>query len=1490
MRKFLLLLTLLPSVSAFAANHYITVSGTGAKTGVDWNNSCQGFSGNCAGSAMVRGDFYYVAGGTYDDGITSALIFSAAQSGTTLVTVKGATAADHGTATGWTSSLGVDATPATFPEDNSAFQINSGYLVIDGNTGPPWNGAVIPNTALYGFHMAPPSPCGDESNYNIGQGGDTIPSVFFYNTYFEACITSTNGTVAIGATTTTTINGLTVAHDFFLNYEDNVNTSTNTGFNTTTNVTYDHNYSYGGNSNTNNHGNLVDLEATVTNVVITNNVFRSCVGTTCLGANDNGDGCGSGGWGPSQITGNIFILDANSNIGDRIIGPTTLCWMHDTTVALNTFIGVQPQNENAVQNFQGCFAGGECSHATNNSYLDNLVYSANCQLLSGTGVTTFDYNFYSNCQAGSSPPSEAHSQVASFNPFINYSSSNLGLLTQPVSSCSSTSAICFGLAQSSPTVDAFGNPYSVGGGFPRGAIAFVSGAPSFTWTPTVTNGSLTGTNCGAGSYSSGTLIGACTPVPNAGYMFSSWSSVTGSAGCSGSVSPCPQFAITANSTATANFVAANFTLSTATAGSGSGTVSGGSCAGSHAFGSSFSCTVAPATGSTLSSVTGCGGTGSTTYTGTMPSSNCTVTATFAQSTAATPTFAPAAGSYATPQRVVPSCSTPNSTIFYTTDGSTPTGSSAAASAFGIYVYQNQTLKAICTASGYANSGTASSAYTIAAHPFSMNLTTTSSSVDPVPFPIWNRACCGSNVAAYEPARQSFTLSGFHNWINQTVANGQYFWYTIQGFPGWMTGLSFVESAPPLDLHTSALCQGVLAGVTTTDCSLREFVAQLASDRTGLTSRPSSPVTCPHLDVLEGMNEFNTDSIPASSTGWTGLYTDLAQVESDEAAEIHLWCSNTLFAFGSVSAITGSHANGEDGHFDVAMETALADLKALPNPTYPDLITWHPYPARNNVSPVPFPTTNVSNSDPKCTTANVPNSSCYVDILNQVETLLGTAVLQNPAIKSFAMNIPLRGSEGGFGTLSELLGSPSATATQFAIASSVVTVTAPNTFTSGEQITLQGWQVGTYFNGQVVTVLSTGLSASQFEFNFAHADMVLTNDSGTAADLTSTEYLRSAWTAQHAIILGSEPVDVIMDYAGNDPIWGCYWQCNGSNSGHLQAFTQSQTWIAAHRPTAACTATAVTGGNFWTCPSGSTAEYAWFDGWYPATTTQSTAFNTQQNLEGTTSATGGSITVGQEPVLLTNSTVYTFAIGTAGTGSGTTSGCISGSFPPATAIGPCSATAGTNSTFTGWSGTGSASGASGTSPYSFTLNANSTLTATFTMDSFYTLGVNVVGGGSVSGPNCAPWSYVAATVIGPCTANAASQYTFTGWSGTGSCSAATGTGTASCTLNANSTLTATFTLDTYTLSTATNGTGSGTLTCSPSSLPAGGSYSCTATASSGSLLAAISGCGGSGGAVFTGTMPAANCTVTATFNLFIAPPTMLIQGTVPAIEGKVIIPQ
>jgi ribosomal protein S27E len=82
-------------------------------------------------------------------------------------------------------------------------------------------------------------------------------------------------------------------------------------------------------------------------------------------------------------------------------------------------------------------------------------------------------------------------------------------------------------------------------------------------------------------------------------------------------------------------------------------------------------------------------------------------------TVSTPTFSPEAGTYTSAQSVEISCATSGATIYYTTDGSTPTSASTVYSA-PIDVSSTTTIKAYATASGMNDSAVASATYTIGA--------------------------------------------------------------------------------------------------------------------------------------------------------------------------------------------------------------------------------------------------------------------------------------------------------------------------------------------------------------------------------------------------------------------------------------------------------------------------------------------------------------------------------------------------------------------------------------------------------------------------------------------------------------------------------------------------------------------------------------------------------------------------------------------------------
>lgn len=78
----------------------------------------------------------------------------------------------------------------------------------------------------------------------------------------------------------------------------------------------------------------------------------------------------------------------------------------------------------------------------------------------------------------------------------------------------------------------------------------------------------------------------------------------------------------------------------------------------------------------------------------------------------------------------------------------------------------------------------------------------------------------------------------------------------------------------------------------------------------------------------------------------------------------------------------------------------------------------------------------------------------------------------------------------------------AAVTATSVSSDVLTVTADNDLTAGQSVLLEG-TAESFLNGQTVTVLSTGLSATQFTASFATADYSNPSDTGTASPADQT---------------------------------------------------------------------------------------------------------------------------------------------------------------------------------------------------------------------------------------------------------------------------------------------------------------------------------------------------------------------------------------------------
>lgn len=147
-------------------------------------------------------------------------------------------------------------------------------------------------------------------------------------------------------------------------------------------------------------------------------------------------------------------------------------------------------------------------------------------------------------------------------------------------------------------------------------------------------------------------------------------------------------------------------------------------------------------------------------------------------TVATPTFSPAAGTYNEAQNVTISCTTAGATIYYTTDGTAPTTSSAVYST-PIAINETTTVKAMGVKAGMTNSSVATATYTIQQMPA---ITTIAD--------LWEfAATAGSSTPSQPNANVTFNdwyVTGVKN-SQVCVSDGQYGFVIYQSGHGFVAG-------------------------------------------------------------------------------------------------------------------------------------------------------------------------------------------------------------------------------------------------------------------------------------------------------------------------------------------------------------------------------------------------------------------------------------------------------------------------------------------------------------------------------------------------------------------------------------------------------------------------------------------------------------------------------------------------------------------------------
>jgi hypothetical protein len=207
-------------------------------------------------------------------------------------------------------------------------------------------------------------------------------------------------------------------------------------------------------------------------------------------------------------------------------------------------------------------------------------------------------------------------------------------------------------------------------------------------------------------------------------------------------------------------------------------------------------------------------------------------------TVATPTFSPAAGSFSSAQSVTLSDSTTGASIYYTTNGSTPTAASTLYSASTpIAVSSTTTINAIAIASGYVNSAVASGTFTILGPQVSVVMTTNDetslmAAQPTINFATGSTADAGTNTVVVDPTQGYQTMEGFGAaftdsaaWLLETVEPSANLSGTLSDLftrNGDGIGLSFMR----IPMGASDIARSVYSfddqPVGTTDPTLADF--------------------------------------------------------------------------------------------------------------------------------------------------------------------------------------------------------------------------------------------------------------------------------------------------------------------------------------------------------------------------------------------------------------------------------------------------------------------------------------------------------------------------------------------------------------------------------------------------------------------------------------------------------------------------------------------
>lgn len=402
-----------------AANHYVRAGATGNGSGTDWTNAYTDLP-----ASLVRGDTYYIAAGSY---VPYGHTFNDPESGTSVITLKTATQADHGTDTGWSSSY---AGQVVFGGGNyqsgqqGILEFDTGYYVLNGVYRSGWESGYGMKVSLPPISTVPSGSTirsiwvrGDGGGRNITLKYIDIGGYGQWNTTFihQYCVYHIEGDYGYGGD----IDSWTIDHCYL---HDTGEWSSPMLTDRASNWLIQYTEFARNTSISSFHSEGWSARGDSPNITFRYNRMVDINGSGEIVMLSTGTGYNLSNW---KIYGNYFwIKTPGQYIGDGVIACMGSNTCSDVYIYNNTFANFQgTQSGNGINWYYS-----DASSSNVNAY-DNLWYNCTNVSMSGSasGQITHDYNYFIS---DTGVPSETHIETGSTDPFVDLTNGDFHLTSE----------------------------------------------------------------------------------------------------------------------------------------------------------------------------------------------------------------------------------------------------------------------------------------------------------------------------------------------------------------------------------------------------------------------------------------------------------------------------------------------------------------------------------------------------------------------------------------------------------------------------------------------------------------------------------------------------------------------------------------------------------------------------------------------------------------------------------------------------------------------------------------------------------------------------------------------------------------------------------------------------------------------------------------------------------------------------------------------------